>query len=200
MRRKRRGVGSAVNSFTMTGGRLLPEANPNYCTEGELWQGLYARMGERRTQLEEQVTARLKTVLETETQDWYSTKIVPARAHKKEWRAEESGLPRQTRNNILDVLSLEGVRWNGTLDDVEFLSRIFDLQELPSFDTRSKDAAGDNWQHCINNDDWESDWVLSDRDRAKADRVEVVIHRPNGQIRDSDSYGNDPNPPKDRKH
>lgn len=29
---------------------------------------------------------------------------------------------------------------------------------------------------------------------------EVVIHRPNGQIRDKDSYGNDPNPPKDKKH
>lgn len=122
----------------------------------------YARMGERRMLLEEQVTARLKTVLETETQDWYSAKIVPARAHNKEWRAEESSLPRQTRVNILDGLRLEGVRWNGTLDDVEFLSRIFDLQELPSFDTRFKDAAGDIWQHCINNDDWEPDWVFSD--------------------------------------
>jgi len=35
---------------------------------------------------------------------------------------------------------------------------------------------------------------------AKRDRVEIVTHRPNGQIRDSDSYGNDPNPPKDTKH
>lgn len=29
---------------------------------------------------------------------------------------------------------------------------------------------------------------------------EVVIHRPDGTIRDRDSYGNDPHPPKDRKH
>jgi hypothetical protein len=29
---------------------------------------------------------------------------------------------------------------------------------------------------------------------------ELVIHRPNGQIRDKDSFGNDPNPPRDRKH
>jgi len=29
---------------------------------------------------------------------------------------------------------------------------------------------------------------------------EVVIHRPDGRIRDRDSYGNDPNPPKDKKH
>ena len=123
----------------------------------------YARMGTRRTQLEEQVTARLKTVLETESQDWYSAKIVPAKARKKEWRTEGSALPLQTRVNILDRLRLEGVAWNGALDDVEFLGRIFDLKALPSFDARFKDAAGDIWQHRINNDDWEHDWVFSDR-------------------------------------
>lgn len=37
------------------------------------------------------------------------------------------------------------------------------------------------------------------RTGAQRDRVEVVIHRSNGQIRDRDSYGNDPNPPKDKK-
>ena len=35
---------------------------------------------------------------------------------------------------------------------------------------------------------------------AKNQRSEVVIHRPDGRIRDKDSYGNDPFPPKDRKH
>ena len=29
---------------------------------------------------------------------------------------------------------------------------------------------------------------------------EVVIHRPDGRIRDKDSYGPDPFPPRDRKH
>lgn len=31
---------------------------------------------------------------------------------------------------------------------------------------------------------------------AKNQHSEVVIHRPNGQIRDKNSYGNDPYPPK----
>ena len=31
-------------------------------------------------------------------------------------------------------------------------------------------------------------------------QAELVIHRPNGQIRDKDSYGNDPCPPRDSKH
>lgn len=31
---------------------------------------------------------------------------------------------------------------------------------------------------------------------AQRQQSEVIIHRPNGQIRDRDSYGNDPHPPK----
>ena len=38
------------------------------------------------------------------------------------------------------------------------------------------------------------------RDRAIRDGGEVVIHGRDGRIRDKDSYGNDPNPPKDTKH
>jgi hypothetical protein len=59
-------------------------------------------------------------------------------------------------------MRLENVVWSGKLDDVEFLSRLFDLQRLPSTDTRFKDAASDIWQHCINNDDWDRDWVFTD--------------------------------------
>lgn len=42
--------------------------------------------------------------------------------------------------------------------------------------------------------------VADAREHARREKVEVVIHRPNGQIRDSDSYGPDPNPPRDTKH
>lgn len=38
------------------------------------------------------------------------------------------------------------------------------------------------------------------RDQAKREHVEVVIHGRDNKIRDSDSYGRDPNPPKDKKH
>src|SRR4051812_33233905 len=34
------------------------------------------------------------------------------------------------------------------------------------------------------------------REIARNQESELVIHRPNGQIRDKDSYGNDPFPPK----
>ena len=37
------------------------------------------------------------------------------------------------------------------------------------------------------------------REIAKNQKSEVVIHDQKGRIRDKDSYGRDPNPPKDKK-
>lgn len=122
----------------------------------------YTRLGSHRAQLEEQITARLKISLEPETQDWFTTKIVPKAESDKGWRTSKAGIPRQTKVNIVDGLRLENAVWSGDLDPVEFLTRIFDLQLLPSSDSRFKDAAGDIWQHCINNDDWELNWIFSD--------------------------------------
>jgi hypothetical protein len=75
---------------------------------------------------------------------------------------EKNRISRRTRTNIIDHFRIEQTHWQGTLNDVEFLGRIFDLTELPSFDARFADAEGDIWQHTVNNDDWEGDWVFSD--------------------------------------
>ena len=46
----------------------------------------------------------------------------------------------------------------------------------------------------------QADAVDAARDIARNQRSEVVIHDRQGRIRDSDSYGGDPNPPKDTRH
>ena len=38
------------------------------------------------------------------------------------------------------------------------------------------------------------------KDVARREHGEVFTHRPDGRIRDRDSYGNDPFPPRDKKH
>ena len=48
------------------------------------------------------------------------------------------------------------------MEEAEFLSRLFNLGSLPSTDRRFKDAAGDIWQHRVNNYDWEANWVFYD--------------------------------------
>ena len=37
------------------------------------------------------------------------------------------------------------------------------------------------------------------RELSKNEKTELFIHKANGMIQNRDSYGNDPNPPKDRK-
>lgn len=72
-------------------------------------------------------------------------------------------ISRQTRKDLVDLILLEAIPWAGRLDDVAFLSRLFDLDALPSRDTRFKNARGDIWQHRVNNpDDWDEDWVFHD--------------------------------------
>jgi hypothetical protein len=48
--------------------------------------------------------------------------------------------------------------------------------------------------------DTQSEAIQSGRQIAQREELEIFIHRQNGQIRDRDSYGNDPCPPRDKKH
>ncbi len=67
-----------------------------------------------------------------------------------------------TRRDIIDAIQLEKVFWWGRMEETAFLSRLYDLQKLPSTDSRFSNAEGDIWQHRVNNDDWENDWVFYD--------------------------------------
>lgn len=164
------GVDEAAHLVRSYPARAEQTGHDNWNGGTEIWEiyfevppADFARLGARRDQIEKQITARLTTVIEPETQDWYSAKIVPRRTQVKDWRAGASDLPRGARLNILDGLRLEGISWRGRLNDVEFLSRLYDLEKMPSDDSRFKDAAGDIWQHCINNDDWDENWIFSDK-------------------------------------
>ena len=67
-----------------------------------------------------------------------------------------------TRRDIVDAISVEEIDWSGRMEEAEFLSRLYNLTSLPSEDRRFEDAAGDIWQHRVNNFDWDDDWVFYD--------------------------------------
>jgi hypothetical protein len=67
-----------------------------------------------------------------------------------------------TRKDIFDAIVIEGVNWSGSLEESEFLARIYNLQEIRSTDQRYPDATGDIWQHRVNNSDWEDHWIFHD--------------------------------------
>lgn len=66
-----------------------------------------------------------------------------------------------TRRAIIDYLSI-GIQWSGRLEEDEFLSRIYDLKQMPSTDSRFSTALGDIQQHRRNFNDWPDEWVFTD--------------------------------------
>jgi hypothetical protein len=67
-------------------------------------------------------------------------------------------------------LSTRKINYNyyGQFEEIEFLSKIYPLDEMPTNDDRFENARGDIIQHTINNDDWEFGWVFYD------DRFELL--------------------------
>ena len=66
-----------------------------------------------------------------------------------------------TRRAILEILNNHMAdSFYGRVAEVEFWERIFNLEKLPSTDSRYSDMKGDLRQHRINNHDWDDDWYI----------------------------------------
>jgi AbiJ N-terminal domain 3/TIR domain len=66
-----------------------------------------------------------------------------------------------TRTDIVDALLLDKEHpFIGKLDLISFLKRVGPLESMPSQDSRFKDAAGDIWQHMVNNYDYDESELL----------------------------------------
>jgi hypothetical protein len=83
-----------------------------------------------------------------------------------------------TRRHLFDALRNTGANWSGSLDEVTFLRRLYDLDRLESFDPRFKTAEDDIVQHRYNNpEDWHDDWVFGDRRFDLADGPDEILLR-----------------------
>jgi len=65
-----------------------------------------------------------------------------------------------TREDVIDFLLLDEEPFYGLLGLEEFLLRTWPLNTMPSSDSRFETAAGDIFQHMINNHDWSNDYLL----------------------------------------
>jgi len=87
-----------------------------------------------------------------------------------------------TRRNIIEWLYSKG-NIEGKLDLTDFLSRIWNLKNMPSTDPRYSDALGDIWHHMINNSDWDEKYLYEDylelitaTDEILIRFLELVVH------------------------
>lgn len=77
--------------------------------------------------------------------------------------SNKSSITDLTRRNIFDYLTVERVAWAGRLEETQFIVRVWpNAADLPSYDTRYRDALGDIHQHRVNNYDWDDDWIFGD--------------------------------------
>jgi hypothetical protein len=65
-----------------------------------------------------------------------------------------------TRRKLTKVFSQ--YHWWGNLEEIEFLNRLYKLDELAASDSRHENAQGDVFQHRIGNDDWPDEWIFTD--------------------------------------
>jgi hypothetical protein len=75
-----------------------------------------------------------------------------------------------------------------------------DYHVVPNSDRGGWDVKRESAERASGHFDRKSDAMDRGRDLAREHKTELVEHGRNGRIQDSDSYGNDPNPPRDKKH
>lgn len=77
-------------------------------------------------------------------------------------RQSSNSISEITRQDIFDWLRESDIHWAGRLSEADFLGRIFDLDSIPSSDSRHAHVSGDIGRHRYANDDWPDDWVFID--------------------------------------
>ena len=115
----------------------------------------YVTVESRSNELESQIKQNLDIAVKQLTTEIFVVEIVPFVVGMP-GRPDLEGRPLslRTKRAISKILEQGKSPWIGTIDPVEFLLPLFELDKLPSTDSRFKDMAGDIWQHCVNNDDW----------------------------------------------
>ena len=80
-----------------------------------------------------------------------------------------------TRRDLFDLLRDEAGPWWGRLDEISFLEHFYDLDSLPSTDSRHATAREDIGWHRVGNYDWDDDWVFADSRFRLADGPDQVL-------------------------
>jgi len=85
---------------------------------------------------------------------------------------ENKKLTEFTRQSIIDLINIGfqdsgiiedvSIWWSGRLEEPAFLSRLYDLSNMESTDRRYNNAYWDIYQHRVNNNDGDNDWVFYD--------------------------------------
>lgn len=120
----------------------------------------YVAIEDHSDKLSQTIGAAINTIIGSRSGFYVSIEIGPIQIEKD---SNPSGqLSQKTRQAIIDELVAKETIWYGSMDEIEFLQRIFKLEEFPSQDDRYDNAEQDIYQHRISNDDWPTNWIYTD--------------------------------------
>ena len=124
----------------------------------------FVAIGDRKEALQTIISTRLDEAISQFGSGWYSVALSPLIVSMPGRPDLEGGpVSYSVRRAIIDLLRQEDVPWCGEVSDVDFLTPIYDLDVMTSYDSRFKTAGQDIWQHRINNpEDWPEDWIFGD--------------------------------------
>lgn len=110
--------------------------------------------------ISERALGNLIACLKADGFEYKNDKIQATHPELQEIFEEPHAISEVTRRGIFD--EIRG-KWSGEIGEVDFLSRLYPLNDLRSFDPRFNSAKGDIYQHRVNNPgDWDDSWILSD--------------------------------------
>lgn len=166
---RQRGENDALRALSQADIEIAEVGHDNWNGGTELWTVFlrvpvsdFVSIEDRRDVIAEIISKNLELVTGKDNGYWVRAEISPMRAPLQGRRLPDGKIGERTRTAILDEMRARDTVWYGALDEVAFLSRVFDLTSLPSHDSRYQNAEQDIWQHCINNFDWSKDWIYSD--------------------------------------
>lgn len=166
---RRKGEKDALRILTQADIEILETDYDNWNGGTELWTAylrvpvdVFVPIEDVRDNVCQVISKNLETVIGKNAGYWVSVEVAPRRAPPRGAKIPDGKISDRTRAAVLDEMRARRTVWFGGVDEITFLSRIFDLTTMPSFDSRFENAEGDIWQHCVNNSDWEADWVFSD--------------------------------------
>ena len=159
----------ALRTLTIADIEIINTDFDNWNGGTEIWTvylrvpvNVYVPIEDKTDQISQIIDNNVTTVLGKDVGFWVSVEIGPRIEPLPGTKSPGGTIGETTRTAALDEMRARQTVWNGALSEVDFLSRIFDLDSMPSFDSRYNTATEDIWQHCINNDDWPLDWIFSD--------------------------------------
>jgi hypothetical protein len=166
---RQKGENDALRALSQADIEIAEVGHDNWNGGTELWTiflripvSVFVSIEARRDNIAAIISKNLELFTGKDNGYWVGVEISPMRAQPPGKLPPDGKISERTRAAILDEMRARETIWHGALDEIAFLSRIFDLTALPSHDRRYQNAEQDIWQHCISNFDWSKDWIYSD--------------------------------------